>query len=181
MDEERMKKAVEELLSAMGENLEREGLKDTPARVAKAFEEFVSGEKADAAVHLARTFTAESDGLVMEKDIAFCSLCEHHLMPFFGKVAIAYVSRGKVVGLSKLARCVEVFSKRLQMQERMTHEIADAVMGCLEPEGVMVVIEAEHTCMTCRGVCAHGTKTVTTCVVGEFSESLQGEVLSFIG
>ncbi|MCD8201289.1 MAG: GTP cyclohydrolase I FolE [Clostridia bacterium] len=180
MDKERAMRAVEELLKAMGEDIQREGLVDTPRRVAQAFEEFTSGNGGDAGELLSRTFTAETDGLVLEKDIEFSSVCEHHLMPFFGKVAIAYIPRGKVVGLSKLARCVEVYAKRLQMQERFTAEIADAVMTYLEPAGVMVVAEAEHTCMTCRGVCARGTKTVTTCVRGDFSDKYRDEVLSLL-
>ncbi len=180
MDRERAIKAVEELLAALGEDVSREGLKETPRRVADAFAEFTSGEGEDAAVHLKKTFACENSDLVVEKDIEFSSTCEHHLMPFFGKIAIAYVPDGRVVGLSKLARTVEVYSKRLQLQERLTRQIAQAVMEHLSPKGVMVVCEAEHTCMTCRGVKKQGSKTVTYCVLGSFDENLQRKVTELL-
>ncbi len=156
-------------MKALGEDVEREGLKDTPRRVAEAFAEFVSGEGKTAEEHLKKTFTATGD-LVLEKDIYFSSTCEHHLMPFFGKIAIAYIPDGKVVGLSKLARTVEVFSKRLQLQERLTKDIAEEIMKYLSPKGVMVVCDAEHTCMTCRGVKKAGSKTLSYSVLGDFPE-----------
>lgn len=180
MDRERAIKAIEELLAALGEDVSREGLKETPRRVADAFAEFTSGEGGDAAVHLKKTFDCSRSDLVVEKDIEFSSTCEHHLMPFFGKIAIAYIPDGKVVGLSKLARTVEVYAKRLQLQERLTRQIAEAVMEYLAPKGVMVVCEAEHTCMTCRGVKKQGSKTVTYCVSGDFDEDKQSKVMGLL-
>ena len=180
MDREKVIKAIEQLLDALGEDRTREGLKDTPRRVADAYAELLSGENMTAEEHLKRTFETQSGELVLEKDIAFSSTCEHHLMPFFGRIAIAYVPDGKVVGISKLARTVEVFSKRLQLQERLTKQIADEIMRCLKPKGVMVVCEAEHTCMTCRGVKKTGSKTVTYAVAGEFPNEKKEEVFSLI-
>ena len=171
MDREKAIKAVESLLEALGEDVGREGLKDTPRRVADAFAEFISGEGATAEEHLSKTFASVSGDMVIEKDIAFSSTCEHHLMPFFGKIAIAYIPDGRVVGLSKLARTVEVFSKRLQLQERLTCQIAQEIMRCLAPKGVMVVCEAEHTCMTARGVRKVGSKTLTYTVLGDIDET----------
>lgn len=176
MDREKVVKAIEDLLEALGEDREREGLKDTPRRVADAYAELLSGEGKSAEEHLSKTFAAESGDLVVEKDIAFSSTCEHHLMPFFGRIAIAYIPDGRVVGISKLARTVEVFSKRLQIQERLTREIADEIMRVLKPKGVMVVCEAEHTCMTCRGVKKPGSKTVTYAFGGAFPEDKKEEV-----
>lgn len=173
-------KAIEDLLDALGEDRTREGLKDTPRRVADAFAEFVSGEGATAEEHLSKTFESECGEIVIEKDIAFSSTCEHHLMPFFGKIAIAYIPDGRVVGLSKLARTVEVFSKRLQLQERLTSRIAEEIMRCLKPKGVMVVCEAEHTCMTCRGIKKAGSKTLSYSIAGEFSEEKKKEVFALI-
>lgn len=180
MDREKAIKAVEDLLKALGEDITREGLKDTPRRVADAFAEFVSGEGQDAGEHLSKTFTGAGGELVIEKDIAFSSTCEHHLMPFFGKIAIAYIPDGKVVGLSKLARTVEVFSKRLQLQERLTLQIAEEIMRCLAPKGVMVVCEAEHTCMTCRGVKKFGSATTSYSIAGNFPEDKKREVLALL-
>lgn len=180
MDREKAIKAVEDLLAALGEDTAREGLKDTPRRVADAFAEFVSGEGKSAKEHLEKTFACDGGGLVVEKDIEFSSTCEHHLMPFFGKIAIAYFPDGKVAGLSKLARTVEVYAKRLQLQERLTEEIADAVIEHLRPKGVMVVCEAVHTCMTCRGIKKSDSKTLTCSVKGEFSNESKSEVFSLI-
>lgn len=180
MDRNKAIKAVEELLIALGEDVTREGLKDTPRRVADAFAEFISGEGKGADEHLSKTFSCTSGDMVIEKDIAFSSTCEHHLMPFFGKIAIAYIPDGKVVGLSKLARCVDVISKRLQLQERLTNQIAEEIMRCLSPKGVMVVCEAEHTCMTCRGVKKFGTMTLSYCTAGEFPENKKREVLALV-
>lgn len=180
MDREKAIRAVEMLLEALGEDVSREGLKDTPRRVADAYAELLSGEGKSAEEHLSRTFTAECGDMVLERDIEFSSTCEHHLMPFFGKIAIAYVPDGKVVGLSKLARTVEVFSKRLQLQERLTSEIAQEIMRCLKPKGVFVVCEAEHTCMTCRGVKKPGSKTVTVCALGDFDGRRRSEVLELL-
>lgn len=180
MDREKAMKAVKELLEAIGEDTTREGIKETPRRVADAFAEFVSGEQLSAEEILSKTFDVEGGDMVVEKDIAFSSTCEHHLMPFFGKVAIAYIPDNKVVGLSKLARCVEVYTKRLQLQERMTEQIAKAVMRYLQPKGVLVWCEAEHTCMTCRGVKKAGSKTVTYKILGDFPADKKAEALAFI-
>ena len=180
MDRERAMKAVKELLEALGEDTQREGLKDTPRRVADAFAEFTLGENESAEGILSKTFAVEGGDMVVEKEIYFSSTCEHHLMPFFGKVAIAYIPDKKVVGLSKLARCVEVYSKRLQLQERMTGQIAKAIMDYLSPKGVLVYCEAEHTCMTCRGVKKAGSKTVTYKVSGDFPADKKAEALAII-
>jgi GTP cyclohydrolase I len=180
MDRERVIKAIEDLLDALGEDKEREGLKDTPRRVADAYYELLSGEGKDAKEHLSKTFTTECGDMVLEKDIEFSSTCEHHLMPFFGKIAIAYIPDGKVVGISKLARTVEVYAKRLQLQERLTNQIAEDIMKHLSPKGVMVVCEAEHTCMTWRGVKKMGSKTMSYAVKGEFSPELKREVFSLL-
>lgn len=180
MDREKVIKAVEDLLLALGEDVAREGLKDTPRRVADAYAELLAGEGKSAEEHLSKTFESSGGELVVEKDISFSSTCEHHLMPFFGKIAIAYVPDGRVVGISKLARTVEVFAKRLQIQERLTQQIADEIMRCLKPKGVMVVCEAEHTCMTCRGVKKPGSKTVTYSVAGNFPKEKKDEVFRLI-
>lgn len=180
MDRAKVIKAVEDLLDALGEDRTREGLQDTPRRVADAYAEYLSGVGKTAEEHLSRTFVAEGGETVIEKDISFASTCEHHLMPFFGKVAIAYIPDGKVVGLSKLARTVDVFARRLQIQERMTREIAEEIMRVLSPKGVMVVCEAEHTCMTCRGVKRAGSKTVTCTVLGDFPEEKRREVRAWL-
>ena len=180
MDRERVIKAVEELLKALGEDVSREGLKDTPRRVADAYAELLSGEGKNAEEELSRTFTADGGDVVIEKDISFSSTCEHHLMPFFGKVHVAYIPKGKVAGLSKLARTVEIFSKRLQLQERLTSQIAEEIMLRLQPKGVFIICEAEHTCMTCRGIKKAGSKTVTYCTRGDFPAELKAEVLAAI-
>lgn len=180
VDKARIERAVAEILQAIGEDPNREGLRDTPARVARMYEEITSGYLDDASKHLAKTFAEQGGELVLEKDISFSSTCEHHLMPFFGKVHIAYIPNGKVVGLSKLARVVEVYARRLQLQERMNAEIADAIDKELSPKGVFVVIEAEHTCMTARGIKKVGSKTVTMAKRGEFSEELKNQVLALI-
>lgn len=180
MDRQKAIKAIEDLLDALGEDKTREGLKETPRRVADAFAEFTSGENMSAKDALSVTFDVEGGDIVIEKDIAFSSTCEHHLMPFFGRIAIAYIPDKKVVGLSKLARCVEVFAHRLQLQERLTAQIAEAVTEYLAPKGVMVVCEAEHTCMTCRGVKKAGSKTLTYKVTGDFPKEKIGEVLALI-
>lgn len=180
MDRERAMKAVEELLAALGENVLREGLIETPRRVADAFAEFTCGTDEQAEEALSKTFAVEGGDMVLEKDIAFSSTCEHHLMPFFGRIAIAYIPEGKVVGLSKLARLVEAYAHRLQLQEQLTRQIAEKLMECLAPKGVLVWCEAEHTCMTCRGVKKYGSKTVTYKVLGDFPESKVAEVLALI-
>ncbi len=183
VDTDKIKRAVVMLLEAVGEDPEREGLVETPERIAKMYEEILGGMKEDAREHLSKVFTVDSDEMVIERDIQFYSMCEHHMLPFFGKVHIAYIPKGKVVGLSKLARTVEVFARRLQLQERMTAQIADAIMEQLEPAGVMVVCEAEHLCMTMRGVKKPGTRTVNVVTRGVFSgnETLQNSFYNLLG
>ena len=171
VDQKKIREAVRLLLEGIGEDPEREGLVDTPDRIARMYEEIMAGMDEDPADHLQRTFTSENTGIVLEKDITFYSMCEHHMMPFWGKAHVAYIPNGKVVGLSKLARCVEVYAKRLQLQERMTDQIADALTKELDCKGVMVMTEAEHTCMTMRGVKKPGSKTVAMAVRGEFADS----------
>jgi GTP cyclohydrolase I len=180
MDREKVIKAIEDLLDAIGEDKDRAGLKDTPRRVADMYAELLSGNDMTAEEPLSKTFDVDGGDMVIEKDILFSSTCEHHLMPFFGKIAIAYIPDKKVVGLSKLARCVEVYARRLQLQEQLTKQIASAIMRYLLPKGVMVVCEAEHTCMTCRGVRKMGSKTVTYCVLGDFPKDKVNEVLTLV-
>lgn len=170
MDHEKIKEAVRLLLEGIGEDVNREGLKDTPDRIARMYEEICQGMNEDAKEHLSKVFTVDHDEMVLEKDIVFYSMCEHHLMPFYGKVHVAYIPDGKVVGLSKLARTVEVYAKRLQIQEQMTGQIADAIMEYLSPKGVMVFVEAEHMCMTMRGVKKPGSKTSSIALRGVFAE-----------
>ena len=169
-DSQKIRDAVKDILLAIGEDPDREGLKETPDRVARMLEELTSGYSDDPSVHLSKTFEQGGSRAVIEKDIYFSSTCEHHLMPFFGAVHIGYVPNGKVVGLSKLARVVDVFAKRLQLQERMNRQIADAIFDELQPKGVIVAIEAEHTCMTARGVKKVGSKTFTFVERGNIDE-----------
>ena len=172
------------ILEGMGEDIHREGLKDTPLRVARMYEdELFSGLYEDASLHMQTRFHVEDNQMIMEKDIPFYSMCEHHLLPFFGNVHIAYVPDGEVLGLSKLARCVEVFAKRPQIQERMTAQIADCIMDNLKPKGVMVVVEAkEHMCMTMRGVKKPGSKTTTVITRGCFEEEkMQNQFYRMLG
>jgi GTP cyclohydrolase I len=173
-------KAIEDLLIAIGEDPQRQGLKETPRRVADMYAELLSGMDKTAEEPLSKVFDVDGGDIVIEKDINFSSMCEHHLMPFFGRIAIAYIPDKKVVGLSKLARCVEVYARRLQLQEQLTKQIAQAIMQYLQPKGVFVWCEAEHTCMTCRGVRSVGSKTVTYTSLGNFSEEKIREVLSQI-
>lgn len=173
IDQEKIKEAVKLLLEGIGEDVGREGLVETPDRIARMYEEICGGMEMDAEEILSKTFTTKKTEMVLEKDIVFYSMCEHHMLPFFGKVHIAYIPDGKIVGLSKLARCVEVYARRLQLQERMTEQIAEAVMESLSPKGVMVLTEAEHLCMTMRGIKKPGSKTVTYAVKGVFQENAQ--------
>ena len=168
MDREKIMNGVKLILDGIGEDVTREGLLETPERVAKMYEELAGGYTDSASTHLVKRFDVENNDIVLEKDIEFYSLCEHHMLPFYGRVAIAYIPDGEVIGLSKMARTVEVFAKRLQLQERMTSQIADAFMEELNPKGVMVMIEAEHMCMTMRGIKKPGTKTVTVMARGSF-------------
>ena len=170
MDKNKVEQAVKLMLEAIGEDAEREGLKDTPARVARAFEEIFAGYEDRAEKHLSVTFAAQGGDVVLEKDIPVYSVCEHHLLPFFGKAHVAYIPDGRVAGLSKIARTVEVFARRLQLQERLTRQVAEALQKELAPKGVLVVTEAEHTCMTMRGIKKTGSKTLTYCALGAFEE-----------
>lgn len=172
VDRARAEAAVRELLAAVGEDPSREGLADTPARVVDLFEEMFCGLGQDPATHLATTFAADHDELVMVKDIAFASMCEHHLVPFIGTADVAYIPGhdGRVTGLSKLVRLVEDYAHRPQVQERMTKQIADTLLEALSARGVLVVLRAEHLCMSIRGVRKPGTTTVTSAVRGLFRE-----------
>ncbi len=170
VNKEKVKEAILLLLEAVGEDVNREGLKATPDRIARMYEEIFGGMDEDAKVHLTKTFHADNNEMIVEKDIVFYSMCEHHLLPFYGKAHIAYIPDGEVVGLSKLARTVEVYARRPQIQEQMTAQIADAIMEHLKPKGVMVVLEAEHMCMTMRGVKKPGSQTVTMVSRGVFEE-----------
>lgn len=184
MDKYKIKRAIKDILEAIGEDPTREGLKDTPDRVARMYEEIYSGINKDPKEHLKVIFKDDThEEMVLVKDIYFYSCCEHHLVPFFGNVHIAYIPKdGKLTGLSKLARVVETVSKRLQLQERLTKTILDTIEEELTPYGVFVMVEAEHMCMTMRGVKKPGAKTVTISSSGVFEEdkSLRNEVLSLI-
>ena len=182
IDKNKIEAGVKLILEGIGEDVNREGLVETPARIARMYEEIFSGMDEDASVHLQKTFSAKNNEMVLEKDIVFYSNCEHHMVPFYGKAHIAYIPNDRVVGLSKLARCVEVYARRLQIQEQMTAQIADTIMDNLLPQGVMVVVEAEHMCMTMRGVKKPGSKTLTYVCRGKFEEdeNLKNRVLALI-
>ena len=182
MNREKIIEGAKLILEAIGEDTSREGLLETPERIARMYEEIFAGIGQTAKEELSKTFSVEDNDLVIEKDITFYSMCEHHLVPFYGKAHIAYIPDVRVAGLSKLARCVEIYAKKPQLQERLTTEVAEAIMEFLGAKGVMVVIEAEHMCMTMRGVKKPGTKTVTTTYRGCFKEdiNLRKEVLSLI-
>ncbi len=171
VNKEKIEAAVKLLLEGIGEDVNREGLVETPARIARMYEEVFSGMDEDAKEFLAKRFHVENNDMVLEKDIVFYSMCEHHLLPFYGKAHVAYIPNGEVVGLSKLARTVETYAKRPQLQERMTNQIADAIMEHLDAKGVMVMLEAEHMCMTMRGIKKPGSKTVTCVKRGEFENN----------
>lgn len=178
-----IEEAVRMILEAIGEDPNREGLIDTPKRVAKMYEEVFSGLDKNPEEYFETIFGEEHEELVLVKDIPFFSMCEHHLVPFFGKAHVAYIPRnGKVTGLSKLARAVETVAARPQLQERITSTVANVMMEKLEPYGVMVILEAEHMCMTMRGIKKPGAKTVTSAVRGAFANDSQAraEVLSLI-
>ena len=184
MDEARIEKAVREILEAIGEDPDRDGLVNTPARVAAMYTEVFSGLHTDPDELLTVTFEADHDEMVMVKDIDLTSLCEHHLVPFIGKAHVAYIPNedGKITGLSKLARVVDGYARRPQVQERLTVQVADALDAALEPRGVMVVIEAEHLCMSMRGVKKAGSSTVTSAVRGLFRQnpSTRQEAMRFL-
>lgn len=179
IDFEKVKKGVSLILEGIGEDPNREGLLDTPDRVTRMYEEIFAGYTDKAETHLSKTFNAKTSDIVLEKDITFFSTCEHHMMPFYGKAHVAYIPNGKVVGLSKLARCVETYARRLQLQEQLNEQIAEAVFTELSAKGVMVMLEAEHMCMTMRGVKKPGTKTVTYCCKGEFESNNELKKLFF--
>ena len=173
VDQARIERAVREILLAVGEDPDRDGLIDTPARVARMYAEQLAGMRQRPEDVLTTVFDSEHDEIVLVRDIEMYSMCEHHLVPFFGKAHIGYIpnEKGKITGLSKLARLVDVYARRPQVQERMTSQIADALMRVLEPRGVFVVLEAEHLCMSMRGVRKPGAKTVTSAVRGIFREN----------
>jgi len=183
-DGARVEAAIRELLEGIGEDPEREGLRDTPARVARAYAEFVAGLDIEPADVLSTVFDLGHDEMVIVKDIEVFSLCEHHLVPFHGVAHVGYIpnERGEITGLSKLARLVDLYARRPQVQERMTTQIADALVDRLEPRGVIVVVECEHLCMAMRGVRKHGATTVTSAVRGQLrdSASTRAEAMSLI-
>jgi GTP cyclohydrolase I len=184
-DGARIERAVREILLGLGEDPDREGLRETPARVARAYREMFAGLGEDAGEHLSRQFEQEQagDDVVMLRGIAFSSVCEHHLLPFSGRAHVAYLpAHGKVTGLSKLARTVDVYARRPQMQERLTGQIADALVEHLDPRGVMVVVDGEHSCLSLRGAEKHGSEMTTTACRGvlQTDRALRAEVLSML-
>ena len=185
VDTERAKAAVRELLAAIGEDPDREGLLDTPFRVAKMWAEVLAGNVVDPRTHLHKMFEIDHDEIVLVRDIDFVSMCEHHLLPFVGRAHVAYLPgiAGEFTGLSKLARLVDGYARRLQVQERMTSQIADALVDTLAPAGVLVMVEAEHQCMAIRGVKKPGTSTITMAVRGIYREDAQArsEVMALVG
>jgi len=182
VDIERIEKAVKEILLAVGEDVEREGLKKTPARVANMYAELLAGMHEDPKQHLSSVFSEDYDEIVLLRDIPFYSICEHHLMPFIGSAHVAYLPSGAVLGISKLARIVDCFARRLQVQERLTDQIAEFIMTSLKPKGVAVVIEASHSCMTIRGIKKPGSVMVTSSLRGIFRKDprSRNEVMSLI-
>ena len=184
VDTKRIEAAVLEILAAVGEDPGRDGLLKTPERVARMYEELFVGFAENPADHLEVTFAADHDEMVMVRDIPFASLCAHHMVPFMGRAHVAYIpgSDGRITGLSKLARLVDGFARRLQVQERMTSQIADAIEEALDPKGVLVVVDAEHLCMSMRGVKKSGTSTVTSAVRGLFrtDTSTRFEAMQFV-
>ena len=182
MDKDKIREGVKLILEGIGEEINREGLLETPDRIARMYEELAAGYTDSAAEHLKKRFHVDNNDMVMEKDIHFYSFCEHHMLPFYGTAAIAYIPDGEVVGLSKMARTVEVFAKRFQLQERLTAQIADAFMEELNPQGVMVLVQAEHMCMTMRGIKKPGSRTVTYAMKGDFEnkEELRSQFFKLV-
>lgn len=184
IDQPRIERAVREILAAIGEDPDRDGLLKTPGRVARMYAEICAGLHEDPTVHLQTTFEADHDEMVMVRDISIVSVCEHHLAPFIGKAHVAYIpgDDGRVIGLSKFARLIEGYARRPQVQERLTSQVADALQASLNPKGVMVVIEAEHLCMSMRGVKKAGATTVTSAVRGLFRSNVatRQEAMRFI-
>ena len=182
VDTERIEKAVREILLAVGEDINREGLKRTPERVGRMYAELLAGMREDPRKHLRSVFTENYDEIVLLRDIPFYSICEHHLMPFIGSADVAYLPSGMVLGVSKLARIVDCFARRLQTQERLTYQNADFIMDSLHPRGVAVVLEASHSCMTIRGIKKPGSSMVTSALRGIFMKDprTRSEVLSLM-
>ncbi|MFH1370562.1 MAG: GTP cyclohydrolase I FolE [Planctomycetota bacterium] len=182
INEARIEKAVREILSAVGEDLNRDGLKNTPSRVARMYGELLAGMQEDPNKHLVSVFNENYDEIVLLRDIPFYSICEHHLMPFIGTAHVAYLPDGRILGVSKLARIVDCFARRLQTQERLTYQIADFLMNNLKPLGVAIVLEAAHSCMTIRGIKKPGAVMVTSAVRGIFRKDprSRNEIMSLI-
>ena len=182
VDNKRIEKAVREILLAVGEDAEREGLKETPERVARMYAELLAGMQEDPKKHLRSVFSENYDEIVLLRDIPFYSICEHHLMPFIGSAHVAYLPSGAILGVSKLARIVDCFARRLQAQERLTYQIADFIMNNLKTQGVAVVLEASHSCMTIRGIKKPGSVMVTSAVRGIFKRDpkTRNEVMSLL-
>jgi len=183
MDKKRIEKAVREILSAIGEDTNRRDIRETPKRVAEMYEEILGGRRSDPAKELEVVFEKDHDEIILLKNIPLYSICEHHLLPFIGKAHVAYIpANNRVTGLSKLARVVDAFSKRLQVQERLTTDIAEVIMRKLKPKGVLVIIEAEHLCMSMRGVKKPGVLTITSAVRGVFrqNEKTRAEAMALI-
>ena len=184
VDHAKIENAVRDILEAIGEDPDRDGLLDTPARVARMYAEISGGLKEDPEEHLRKVFDVDHDEMIMVRDIPVYSMCEHHLLPFYGTAHVAYIPKpgGKITGLSKIARLVDGYARRPQVQERLTRQVADAVQNVLDPAGVLVVVEAEHMCMSMRGVRKPGSSTVTSAVHGSFRESAasRAEAMQFI-
>jgi GTP cyclohydrolase I len=182
IDTDKIRKAVEQILQAVGEDTEREGLKRTPERVARMYTELLGGMHEDPVKHLSSVFTENYEEIVLLRDIPFYSICEHHLMPFIGSAHVAYLPSGTVLGVSKLARIVDCFARRLQTQERLTYQIADFIMNSLKPQGVAIVLEASHSCTTIRGIKKPGSTMVTSALRGIFRRDpkSRSEVLSLM-
>lgn len=182
VDTKRIEKAVKEILMAIGEDTNREGLKKTPERVGKMYAELLAGMREDPKDHLRSVFTENYDEIVLLRNVSFYSICEHHLMPFIGSAHVAYLPTGMVLGVSKLARIVDCFARRLQTQERLTYQIADFIMDSLKPQGVAVVLEASHSCTTIRGIKKPGSTMVTSALRGIFKKDprTRSEVLSLM-
>jgi GTP cyclohydrolase I len=182
IDTERIRNAVKEILLAVGEDIDREGLRKTPERVARMYAELLAGAYEDPKEHLRSVFTENYDEIVLLRDIPFYSICEHHLLPFIGSAHVAYLPKGKILGVSKLARIVDCFARRLQSQERLTYQIADFIMDSLKPQGAAVVLEASHSCMTIRGIKKPGSAMVTSALRGIFRRDpkSRSEILSLM-
>lgn len=184
VDHGKIERAVRDILEAIGEDPDRDGLLDTPARVARMYAEISGGLQEDPKEHLYKVFDVDHDEMIMVRDIPIYSMCEHHLLPFYGEAHVAYIPKpgGKITGLSKIARLVDGYARRPQVQERLTRQVADAVQEVLDPAGVLVVVEAEHMCMSMRGVRKPGSSTVTSAVHGSFRESAasRAEAMRFI-